>query len=217
MNSQKYNPEFRVDGHDCDKCPLPKSTLACLMEAQCGYAENMKAADLKALEAAEPAKPGPWGAGDEHQKALGGAQTPLPPIPELFQVGKNLKIEVASGGFGDFPLEFRESLSDALGDLFAEASKKDEPTPSDDPEPSVNTRLVKEVLEFLKAPSPEGFMRDRLKDSLDEVRVLIERSVMMAKSFGWDHVEIELVNVCDFLGRASSALAAVVIKDAKKS
>lgn len=242
---QKYNPDFKPEGEDCANCPLPTRMLADIMEVGCGYAENMKAAGLKALEVAaeveadspfsEKGSPeraalkakvdGPWGAGDEHQKDLGGARLtiedfkspqPLLPAPGVgIQISDGLRIDVVSGRFGDLPPEFRESLTSALSDLFKEpegAARGD-----DEPVSGVNKRIVEELLALVTSPSPEGFMRDRLKQSLDEVKTLMERSIMRAKSFGWSHVEIELVNVCDFLGRASSALSAVVIKDANKS
>jgi hypothetical protein len=77
-------------------------------------------------------------------------------------------------------------------------------------------RLVNELLALVTAKNPEEHMRSRMVQSLREIQVLMDRTRMMAKSFGWENVDIELANVHDFLGRAISAAEQVKARDIRK-
>lgn len=74
-------------------------------------------------------------------------------------------------------------------------------------------RLLDELMAFASAKNPEEHMRNRLVASLKEVKLLMERTKMMAESFGWEFVVIEIANVDNFLSRVISAAEQVVPRE----
>jgi len=237
MSKLTYNPAYKAVDQDCGVCDIPNRSRESALKFGCEYVENMLAAEKapkfgpapvegaadevapleisgspfsepgSAERAALKAKvDGPWGAGAASIEAADlEASSPKPASDNA--LGSYFEIPLDSGEI-KFHAVNPGDIRSLLATIREEITPKESAGRASSPSP-----IIDELLALVAAPNPEEHMRGRLIQSLRDIRMLMDRSVMMAKSFSWEHVDVELVNVRDFLDRAISAAEQVKPKE----
>jgi hypothetical protein len=205
MGKNTFNPEFAVEGEGCANCPVPLKSSKVISSFHCGYAGNKTKAEQNAAAlsmAAEVVKENDLSGLVDDVKAAAGPWAKGADFAGLMQAASRPDAATSPAA--------QATVKAMIDEIFSIAFSAPERTL-----PGPDKELRDEVIGLLSSPDPEDFMRVRVVDSLEKIKLHLKGAYKVAKTFGWEHLEIELINTIDFLSRAIDTAKKTVTKIAK--